>query len=141
MTIYEELLIASPTIFDPEPVLFAYLYGSHAKGSIHPFSDVDIAVYQELKDLDSIYRLEMNLGLALDAYLDHSVSTDVRSLTLLPVSVVGEVLTYGRIIYSRDEAARVDFEVYARKRYFDFRPALRNYYQQALEKMRGGHGF
>ena len=141
MTLYEELLIASPTIFDPEPVLFAYLYGSHAKGSTHPFSDVDIAVYPEMKDLDSIYRLEMNLGLALDAYLNHSVSTDVRSLTLLPVSVVGEVLTYGRIIYSRDEAARVEFEVYARKRYFDFRPALRNYYQQALEKMRGGHGF
>jgi uncharacterized protein len=141
MSLYEKLLIASPTIFNLEPVLFAYLYGSHAKGLMHPFSDVDIAIYSELKDLDAIYRLEMNIGLSMDAHLDHSVSTDVRSLTLLPIAVVGEVLTYGRLIYSRDEAARVDFEVSARKRYFDFRPALQNYYHQALDKMRGRHGF
>jgi len=122
-------------------VLFAYLYGSHAKGTAHPFSDVDIAIYTELNDLDAVYSLEMNLGLALDARLKHTISTDVRSLTLLPIAVAGEAVTFGRLIYSVDEAARVDFEVHARKRYFDFRPVLQDYYRKALTRMRSDSGF
>lgn len=138
--IYEKLILTSPAIFNLEPVQFAYLYGSHAKGSTHPFSDVDIAIYSELKDINAIYRLEMNLSLAIDTHLGHRVSTDVRSLNLLPIAVVGEVVTYGRLIYSKDEAARVDFEVCARKRYFDFKPTLKYYYQNALKQMLDSHG-
>jgi predicted nucleotidyltransferase len=136
MDLHVQLITASAAIFAPEPVLFAYLYGSYARGDVHPFSDIDIAVYTELEDLDAIYRLEMNLGLALDAHLDHKASTDVRTLNHLPVAVVGEVVTHGRLIYSRDEAARVDFEVYARKRYFDFKPAIQLYNRYALNRMR-----
>jgi len=67
MEFHEQRITASAAIFAPEPVLYAYLYGSYARGDVHPFSDIDIAVY----------RLEMNLGLALDAHLDHKASMDV----------------------------------------------------------------
>jgi predicted nucleotidyltransferase len=34
-------------VFEAEPVLFAYLYGSRVTGRTHRFSDVDVAVYLE----------------------------------------------------------------------------------------------
>lgn len=44
-------------------------------------------------------------------------------------------MTSGRLIYSRDESARIDFEVVARKRYLDFKPMLDQYYREILKKM------
>lgn len=121
--------------FDQTPVLFAYLFGSYAKGLAHRFSDLDIAVFVPPQDTRSTYRLEMGLGLKFDALLDYRVSADVRTLHTLPIAVVGEIVTFGRLIFSRDEAARVDFEVLARKRYFDFKPVLDNYYREILKSI------
>ena len=36
----------------------------------------------------------------------------------------GEVLTEGRLLYSRDEDLRVAYQVRTLKRYFDFQPTL-----------------
>ncbi|MFP4350091.1 MAG: nucleotidyltransferase domain-containing protein, partial [Desulfococcaceae bacterium] len=91
--------------------MFAYLFGSYAKGLAHRFSDLDIAVFVPPQDTRSTYRLEMGLGLKFDALLDYRVSADVRTLHTLSIAVVGEIVTFGRLIFSRDEAARVDFEV------------------------------
>jgi len=37
----------APEILKNYPVLFGYLYGSYARGDVHPFSDVDIGIYLE----------------------------------------------------------------------------------------------
>jgi len=37
----------APEIFKNYSVLFGYLYGSYARGDVHPFSDVDIGIYLE----------------------------------------------------------------------------------------------
>ena len=43
----QKLRNIAPDLFKQSPVHFAYLYGSYAKGTAHPFSDLDVAVYVE----------------------------------------------------------------------------------------------
>lgn len=46
----------------------------------------------------------------------------MRSIDHAPLTVQG--LTIGVLIYSRDEAFLVDYEIFIRKRYFDFLPVV-----------------
>lgn len=71
--------------------------------------------------------LEKNCGFA---------ETDVRSLNSTPLRFQGKVLTQGKLVYSRDEDFRVDYEVYTRKMYFDFQRVIKmmsDAYWQRLE--------
>ena len=111
------------------PVLFAYLYGSHASGAVHPFSDVDIAVFLSEDRNDEIMRLESDIALAFDEALDHRAATDVRAINDAPLVLQGEVLTEGILIFTCDEPSRVSFETRVRMAYFDFHPVIKAYYQ------------
>jgi predicted nucleotidyltransferase len=69
----QKLHAMAPTIFEKTPVLFAYLYGSYAKGLSHPFSDLDVGIYIEDLDKRSCLDLELSLALRIDEELDHTV--------------------------------------------------------------------
>lgn len=124
---------AAPAIFGGTPVLFAYLYGSYAEGAVHPFSDLDIAVYVDEQDERSCLYMELSLGLLIEEKLDHAVQSDVRALNHLPLAVKGKILTDGELIYSKSEERRVEFESQVRRSYFDFLPVVHQY-QQAYRK-------
>lgn len=67
------------------------------------------------------------LDLEVGADLEKSsgiANIDVRSINEAPLRVQGEVVTTGRLLYSKDEDFRVAYEVHTRKRYFDFQPVL-----------------
>jgi len=53
-----------------------------------------------------------------------------------PLTVQGQVLTGGILLYSRDEAFRVEYEVYTRKKYFDFLPVARMMRGAFFEQLR-----
>jgi uncharacterized protein len=114
----------APVIFEGTPVLFAYLYGSFAQGSPHPFSDLDIAVFVEGLTAREYLDVELSLALRFDDRLDHAVPTDVRVLNLLPLVVKGRILSDGELIYSIAEDKRIDFETRVRTSYFDFQQGL-----------------
>ena len=126
--VIQKLQMGSAGVFTGYPVLFAYVYGSCATGTNHPFSDVDIGVYIEPDTVDSALAIELDLSLALDKLLEHNIETDVRCLNTLPLNFVGQVLAESILIYSRDESSRVDFEVRTRMKYFDFVPVLQGYH-------------
>ena len=50
---------------------------------------------------------------------------DVRSLNQAPLEARARVVQTGRLLYARDETARVEFEAMVRDRYFDFLPVIR----------------
>lgn len=83
-----------PALFDPEPILFAYLFGSYAQGCPHGWSDVDIALYLDgVESVDEFYRIEMSLGVAVDDLFQGEINSDVHSINRLPLAVVGEIAT------------------------------------------------
>jgi len=130
----EKLHNIAPAIFKETPVLFAYLYGSYAKGLSHPFSDLDVGIFVEGLDMKACLNLELSLSLLIDENMGHIVQSEVRVLNHLPLVVKGRILADGELIYSRDESKRIEFETQVRKAYFDFLPVIHQYQNAYREK-------
>ena len=116
-----------PAILAPYPVMVAYVYGSVAVGQVHPFSDIDIGlVLAHDHELTPYQRMQMEIAIASEIETACGLAeTDVRTLNAMPLRFQGKVLTQGKLVYSRDEDFRVNYEVYTRKMYFDFQPVIR----------------
>jgi len=90
------------------PVVFAYLYGSHAQGGARPDSDVDVAVLLD----PGVTAPESLASRAADALTTRSRvgGIEVTVLNDAPIRFLGRVLRSRVVLYSRDEPARVEFE-------------------------------
>ena len=64
----------APTILKHYPVLFGYLFGSYARGEVHPFSDIDIGIY--LENIPAREVIDNELSLALD--IDDMLGTQIQ---------------------------------------------------------------
>lgn len=105
-------------------VLVAYLFGSHAKKIQTPQSDIDIAVLlsETPQKLLEYYLHFMN---KLSEILGNNV--DLIILNTSPPLLKYQVIKYGKIVYSRNEEARVAFEARAQSEYLDFSRAIARY--------------
>ncbi|MEA1948251.1 MAG: nucleotidyltransferase domain-containing protein, partial [Thermodesulfobacteriota bacterium] len=91
---------------------------------MHPFSDLDIGVYiDDVSDIKYL-ELELSLSLEIDAKIGSGVRAEVRIINNLPLVIIGNIITEGRLIYSINENVRVYFETSVRKAYFDFLPVI-----------------
>jgi len=133
--IHSNLLTLAPQIFGNYPVLFAYLYGSYATGLVHPFSDLDIAIYVNKISRRQYLDLELSLALEIDERLEGGVPSEVRVMNELPLIITGKIVTEGVLLFSRDEIIRVDFETSIRDAYFDFLPILQRYQRTYMEDL------
>jgi len=103
-------------------VVVAYLFGSVARGTAGPLSDVDVAV---------LLRGEVDpfeVRLALLAELAEALASDDVDLVVLnqaPISLAYRVLRDGRPLVSKDEGARVRHRVEVVDRYLDMEPFRR----------------
>lgn len=134
--IINRIFSIAPDIFEATPVLFAYLYGSIAVDQGHPFSDLDVGVYvsSELSAKEGL-NLELSLSVEFDRHMASAHPFDVRIMNFLPITVTGEILTDGILIFCRDDDARIDYETFIRCAYFDFLPVYRNFQNEYLEHL------
>lgn len=113
-------------------VQVAYLFGSRYRGTYSPESDIDVAVLlSELPEgmldyyLDITDRLSNLLGDRVDLVI----------LNTAPPLLRHQVIKNGKIIYSRDETARVEFEARAEREYLDFSRFRERYDERMLEAL------
>ena len=102
-------------------VVAGYIFGSMAQGRARPGSDVDVAVLLS-DDLDGEARFmrRLRLGTEVEEAIGHR--TDLVVLNDAPPLLRHQVLKHGRLVFERDRAARVEFEVRAGKIYADLKP-------------------
>lgn len=121
MTVADQLRAHAAEVLDGEPVLFAYLFGSHAMGRAHPRSDVDVAVYLDESVPAARY---LDLSLRLAGRLERAARVGPVEATVVlneaPIVLAGRILRDREVIYSRDEAARVRYESTTFRRFHDF---------------------
>lgn len=103
----------------------AYLFGSVARGTGRPGSDLDIAVLFSVP-------VERRLGNAVDrlrARLEDACRRpcDVLDVRRAPPDLVHRILRDGVLLAEGDRSARIAFEVAKRNEYFDLLPHLRRY--------------
>jgi uncharacterized protein len=133
--IRDYLFEVAPDIFSRNQILFAYLYGSYATELVHPFSDLDIGIYIENVPANKHLELELSISLDIDIYMGSDVVSEVRIINKLPLVMIGEIITEGILIYSRNEVVRVDFETAIRSAYFDFLPVIHNYHRAYIDSI------
>jgi hypothetical protein len=101
-------------------ILEAYLFGSAARGSAQPHSDVDVAVYlAEPRSETSPYGHAAELAATLMSALGTS-RVDVVLLNDAPPLLYHRVLRDGIRIFARDLQATTTREGYALSRYCDY---------------------
>lgn len=114
-------------------VLFAYLFGSQATGNVTPMSDVDIAVYfDERLSSTEQFRLRLQLIGVLGETLQRN---DVEVAVLNDEAIVlhYEVVNTGKLIFSRNDEAQIEFFVRSIREYFDTEP-LRAYFRKIMKQ-------
>lgn len=117
---YHLLRGAAAGVLPVEPVAFAYLFGSAARGQGRPGSDLDVAIF-------------LDAGVPSDLYLDASLriagrlgdatklgGVDVLVMNDAPLPLLGRIIRDRRVLYTRDEPARVEFESRKLREFFDF---------------------
>ncbi len=119
-------------------VVFAYLFGSVAKGRPREGSDVDVGVFLDPSRLDSPAdraRRALDLEASMERALGHPVQ--VVPLNDAAPELVQNALR-GRLAFSRDEGARVRFYVEHCRRYFDMAHARKIFDRYRDRRIREG---
>lgn len=115
-------------------IVFAYLYGSAARGQAHTGSDLDVAVL-----CDPAPDLLDEAGLAQEiARTLGGDSIDLLLLNTAPLWLRFRVVGEGRVLFSRDEARRVRFREETVHSYLDFRPYREAYLAAVRHRARTG---
>ncbi len=116
---------------ETEGIVAAWLFGSVARGTARPDSDVDVGVlYREapprtLQGIGRVFRLEEDLVEAT------GLPVQVVNLNQAPVDLIVRVLRDGKLLVDREPLRRIGFEVVSRNEFWDIEPYLRLYRGQA----------
>lgn len=117
---------------DDVRILVAYLFGSRPRGLHTSESDIDIAVLlserpPDMLDyyLDLMDRISGVLGDSVDLVVLNTASPLLKH----------QVTTYGKVLYSREEKSRVEFEAKAGKEYMDFNRRRARYDEALIEEV------
>lgn len=137
----DELQTVVAALLREEPdALFAYLFGSQAKGTAHGGSDVDVAVYfagipeGPAGDIQAVDK-QITLGLKLEQALGKPV--DVVVLNRASVDLRQNVLRHGQLLFSRDPQTHARFRREQLRQYQDFvmlEPIFRHYRLKRIEE-------
>jgi predicted nucleotidyltransferase len=111
----------------------AFLFGSHAKGTTHGDSDVDIAVYfkpegnnLEWEEFDAKYDEEDEVWLALEKLLRRNVDFIVLNRAR---SWIASSAIHGRPIIIKDRGLYLDFMLRVTSEAEDYREMVEDYWK------------
>ena len=109
---------AAKVLLEDRNVVFAYLFGGLASGSVRPLSDVDLAVFVRNRanlgeyKLDLFHRVSAALGTA---------ELDLVVLNTAPTSLGGRILGNRRVLVDKEPFRRHAYESLTLRKFFDFR--------------------
>ena len=114
----------------PDGLVAAYLFGSEARGTAGPHSDVDVGVLLRASPPRTLLDQPFALADELTGLMQRPVQLVV--LNDAPIDLVQRVLRDGALLIDRDPSARIRFEASARNAYFDLKPFLGRYRRAGL---------
>ncbi|BCV21748.1 type VII toxin-antitoxin system MntA family adenylyltransferase antitoxin [Moorella sp. Hama-1] len=119
-------------------IVFAYLFGSYARGRTHNMSDVDVAIYLDkgLIPLSGPYGYKSDLLVAMKQEM--RLPLDLVILNEAPLALRFRVIRDGKLLFCRDNKARLAFHEKTMRDYLDFRPMERIQQQYLLKRLATG---
>lgn len=119
---------------EDEGISAAWLFGSVARGTPGPASDVDVGIlYREapprtLAGIGRVFGFEEELAEATD------LPIQIVNLNQAPVDLIVRVLREGMLLLDRDSLRRIDFETRSRSEFWDLEPYIRLYRGQTTSR-------
>lgn len=110
---------------DSARIVAVYLFGSHARGTARPDSDIDLGLLYAAPPAQTLLAQPYLLEAELAEQLGRPVQCVVMNTA--PVDLVHRIMSEQALLVDLDPSARIRFEVGARNRYFDLRPVLDRY--------------
>jgi predicted nucleotidyltransferase len=127
----------SKTLQQNDRVSAAWVFGSVATGKDRPDSDIDIAVLF-IEGLDKHIRFDMRLAIAAELTDLTGRQVDVIDMQAAPLLLQHQVRRFGYLLFEKDHAYRVDFDVKSRREFLDFYPCLEKQNRQIINKVLEG---
>jgi predicted nucleotidyltransferase len=116
-------------------ILFAYLFDSYARGTQDEKSDIDIAIYLiDEKILEEYPLYPSRIAIRIEDILDKR-KVYVSILNSSKLRFRYQVLMHGKLLHSKDEKERVEFEVSSLDQYYDFKPHIDRYDAARLARL------
>ncbi|KAF5427637.1 hypothetical protein C5S39_13115 [Candidatus Methanophagaceae archaeon] len=100
-----------------------YLFGSYARGSIKPFSDIDLCVVTERN---------ISKGVKEEILSNSSKKIDLALFWDLPLSIRFRVINEGKLLYKKDALKLQRVKANTLKAYLDFQPIIYAYCYRIL---------
>lgn len=116
---------------EAEGIAAAWLFGSVARGTARPDSDVDVGVLFREDPPRTLAGYRFDLETELELLL--RVPTQLVVLNRAPSDLVFRVLRDGKLLVNQDPSRRVGFEVRTLKEYWDMEPQRRLYRHQGAK--------
>ncbi len=116
----------------PAEVAVAYVFGSVARGTASPASDVDLGVLLAQAPASTLEGRLLDYEAALERHI--GVPVQVVILNGAPPDLAHRVIRDGVVVLERDRSARLRFEVRTRNLFFDLEPFLVRYRQRAVQR-------
>lgn len=126
-------------LYPRKEIVVAYLYGSVAKGTTNPTSDIDIAILLNESISDDAYPYGYRAEVLSDLMkVFQSNRVDLVILNEAPPFLRFQVIRYGVLIFSRSEAARIDFQVRTFATYNDVKRLLDVQHHYLSKRLKNG---
>jgi len=110
---------------DARGAVAVYLFGSVARDTAGPDSDVDVGVLFARSPAPTLEGQPFDMADALERVIGRHV--DVVVLNTAPADLRMRVLRDGQLVFEGNASTRVRFEVATRNEAFDLEPILREY--------------
>jgi predicted nucleotidyltransferase len=107
------------------PICAIYLFGSCARGTAGPDSDVDLGLLYSAAPASTLLAQPFLLEAELAERLRRPVQCVLMNTA--PADLVHRILKDGVLLLDSNPSYRIRFEIHARNRYFDLKPMLDRY--------------
>lgn len=115
-------------------VTAAYLFGSMAKGKTTGKSDIDLGLLLKA-DFNLLANFDYKLRLIGELEDITGKRVDIVFINTADTILQYEIRKHGKLVFERDKQKRIEYEILARKRYFDFLPMHKKYITQLMSKL------
>ncbi len=118
----EETRRAAKEISGLPGVLAVYLFGSYAKGTQRPYSDVDLCIMAENLDAKTVGDILMHSSKRIETHI----------LDALPLNIQFRVFSEGKPLFVNSGEKILEKRLAVMRLYQDFRPRLERYWRNIL---------
>ncbi|MCX5846423.1 MAG: nucleotidyltransferase domain-containing protein [Deltaproteobacteria bacterium] len=124
-----------------DDIIGLYIFGSRASGTHGPLSDIDIAVLLPQGLGRDVYNKKELFYLGKANELLHTDDVSFVVLNKAPLTIQYGVITDSKVLYAKDEEARLSYEETVIDRYMDFKPVLDEYDREFVRQIKEGTAF